>query len=99
MSAALWACLPVLQGLCEKTFKRLYQYMLNAGLGKIVSVPLQNMRPEGGPFKTKRGKGRAAPGLGVGGRREPAPGVAPHRERETQTHFPMALGLGFLKYA
>nr|XP_056722226.1 general transcription factor 3C polypeptide 1 [Euleptes europaea] len=42
-------------GLCEKTFKRLYQYMLNAGLGKIVSVPLQNMRPEGGPFKTKRG--------------------------------------------
>lgn len=66
VSAALWACLPVLQGLCEKTFKRLYQYMLNAGLGKIVSVPLQNMRPEGGPFKTKRGKGRAAPGLGVG---------------------------------
>ncbi|XP_015265433.1 PREDICTED: general transcription factor 3C polypeptide 1 [Gekko japonicus] len=42
-------------GLCEKTFKRLYQYMLNAGLGKIVSVPLQNMRPDGGPFKTKRG--------------------------------------------
>ncbi|XP_077172352.1 general transcription factor 3C polypeptide 1 isoform X2 [Paroedura picta] len=42
-------------GLCEKTFKRLYQYMLNAGLGKIVSVPLQNMRPERGPFKTKRG--------------------------------------------
>ncbi|XP_060116938.1 general transcription factor 3C polypeptide 1 [Heteronotia binoei] len=42
-------------GLCEKTFKRLYQYMLNAGLGKIVSVPLQNMQPEGGPFKTKRG--------------------------------------------
>ncbi|XP_061455573.1 general transcription factor 3C polypeptide 1 [Rhineura floridana] len=42
-------------GLCEKTFKRLYQYMLNAGLGKIVSVPLQDVHPDGGPFKTKKG--------------------------------------------
>ncbi|KAJ6655987.1 hypothetical protein lerEdw1_004572 [Lerista edwardsae] len=42
-------------GLCEKTFKRLYQYMLNAGLGKIVSVRLQDLDPEGGPFKTKKG--------------------------------------------
>ncbi|XP_053220047.1 general transcription factor 3C polypeptide 1 isoform X3 [Podarcis raffonei] len=42
-------------GLCEKTFKRLYQYMLNAGFGKIVTVPLQDVRPDGGPFKTKKG--------------------------------------------
>lgn len=32
--------------------------MLNAGLGKIVSVPLQDLDPEGGPFKTKKGKER-----------------------------------------
>ncbi|XP_066496947.1 general transcription factor 3C polypeptide 1 [Tiliqua scincoides] len=42
-------------GLCEKTFKRLYQYMLNGGLCRIVSVPLQDVNPEGGPFKTKKG--------------------------------------------
>ncbi|XP_053132773.1 general transcription factor 3C polypeptide 1 isoform X3 [Hemicordylus capensis] len=42
-------------GLCEKTFKRLYQYMLNAGLGKIVTVPLQDVHPDRGPFKTKKG--------------------------------------------
>uniref|UniRef100_A0A8D2KVN9 General transcription factor IIIC subunit 1 n=1 Tax=Varanus komodoensis TaxID=61221 RepID=A0A8D2KVN9_VARKO len=42
-------------GLCEKTFKRLYQYMLNAGLGKMVSVPLRDVCPDGGPFKTKKG--------------------------------------------
>uniref|UniRef100_A0A8C5S921 Ral transcription factor IIIC subunit 1 n=1 Tax=Laticauda laticaudata TaxID=8630 RepID=A0A8C5S921_LATLA len=42
-------------GLCEKTFKRLYQYMLNANLGKIVSVPLRDVCSDGRPFKTKKG--------------------------------------------
>ncbi|XP_075420767.1 general transcription factor 3C polypeptide 1 isoform X2 [Tenrec ecaudatus] len=42
-------------GLCERTFKRLYQYMLSAGLGKVVSRPLQEIHPERGPCKTKKG--------------------------------------------
>ncbi|XP_062040777.1 general transcription factor 3C polypeptide 1-like isoform X2 [Lepus europaeus] len=42
-------------GLCERTFKRLYQYMLNAGLAKVVSLPLQEIHPECGPCKTKKG--------------------------------------------
>ncbi|KAM6423805.1 general transcription factor 3C polypeptide 1 isoform 2-T2 [Liasis olivaceus] len=42
-------------GLCEKTFKRLYQYMLNANLGKVVSVPLQDVCSVGRPFRTKKG--------------------------------------------
>lgn len=94
LSAALLACLPVLQGLCEKTFKRLYQYMLNAGLGKIVSVPLQNMRPEGGPFKTKRGKERGAPGLGGG---EFAPDMAPQKELEKKLGFFHGMRVGISK--
>lgn len=47
------------QGLCERTFKRLYQYMMNAGLAKVVSVPLQDINPSGGPCKTKKGLGFA----------------------------------------
>ncbi|XP_071427563.1 general transcription factor 3C polypeptide 1 isoform X1 [Pithys albifrons albifrons] len=42
-------------GLSEKTFKRVYHYMMNAGLAKVVSVPLQEMHPSGGPYKTKKG--------------------------------------------
>ncbi|XP_067407291.1 general transcription factor 3C polypeptide 1 isoform X2 [Emydura macquarii macquarii] len=42
-------------GLCERTFKRLYQYMMNAGLAKVISTPLQDMHPDGGPYKTKKG--------------------------------------------
>ncbi|XP_006896693.1 PREDICTED: general transcription factor 3C polypeptide 1 [Elephantulus edwardii] len=42
-------------GLCERTFKRLYQYMLSAGLAKVVSRPLQEIHPERGPCKTKKG--------------------------------------------
>ncbi|XP_053936724.1 general transcription factor 3C polypeptide 1 isoform X2 [Cuculus canorus] len=42
-------------GLCERTFKRLYQYMMNAGLAKVVSIPLQDIHPDGGPYKTKKG--------------------------------------------
>ncbi|XP_006148317.1 general transcription factor 3C polypeptide 1 isoform X1 [Tupaia chinensis] len=42
-------------GLCERTFKRLYQYMLNAGLAKVVTLPLQDIHPECGPCKTKKG--------------------------------------------
>uniref|UniRef100_A0A2I3H479 Ral transcription factor IIIC subunit 1 n=1 Tax=Nomascus leucogenys TaxID=61853 RepID=A0A2I3H479_NOMLE len=39
----------------ELTFKRLYQYMLNAGLAKVVSLRLQEIHPECGPCKTKKG--------------------------------------------
>ncbi|KAM9179444.1 general transcription factor 3C polypeptide 1 [Mergus octosetaceus] len=42
-------------GLCERTFKRLYQYMMNAGLAKVISIPLQEIQPNGGPYKTKKG--------------------------------------------
>ncbi|XP_066131590.1 general transcription factor 3C polypeptide 1 [Saccopteryx bilineata] len=42
-------------GLCERTFKRLYQYMLNAGLTKVISLPLHEIHPERGPCKTKKG--------------------------------------------
>ncbi|XP_027539298.1 general transcription factor 3C polypeptide 1 isoform X3 [Neopelma chrysocephalum] len=42
-------------GLCERTFKRLYRYMIHAGLAKVVSVPLQDIHPGGGPYKTKKG--------------------------------------------
>ncbi|XP_061257470.1 general transcription factor 3C polypeptide 1 isoform X2 [Bos javanicus] len=42
-------------GLCERTFKRLYQYMLNAGLAKVVPLPLKEIHPERGPCKTKKG--------------------------------------------
>uniref|UniRef100_A0A8C0G4U2 Ral transcription factor IIIC subunit 1 n=1 Tax=Chelonoidis abingdonii TaxID=106734 RepID=A0A8C0G4U2_CHEAB len=42
-------------GLCERTFKRLYQYMINAGLAKVLSTPLQDLHPDGGPYKTKKG--------------------------------------------
>ncbi|KAM5197952.1 general transcription factor 3C polypeptide 1 isoform 1-T1 [Hipposideros larvatus] len=42
-------------GLCERTFKRLYQYMVNAGLAKVVTLPLQEIHPECGPCKTKKG--------------------------------------------
>ncbi|XP_010621796.1 general transcription factor 3C polypeptide 1 isoform X1 [Fukomys damarensis] len=42
-------------GLCERTFKRLYQYMLNAGLAKVITLPLQEIHPECGPCKTKKG--------------------------------------------
>lgn len=51
-------------GLCERTFKRLYQYMLNAGLAKVVSLPLQEIHPECGPCKTKKGKGHSLCPLG-----------------------------------
>ncbi|XP_004623195.2 general transcription factor 3C polypeptide 1 [Octodon degus] len=42
-------------GLCERTFKRLYQYMLNAGLAKVITLRLQEIHPECGPCKTKKG--------------------------------------------
>uniref|UniRef100_A0A8C2U2F0 Ral transcription factor IIIC subunit 1 n=1 Tax=Coturnix japonica TaxID=93934 RepID=A0A8C2U2F0_COTJA len=42
-------------GLCERIFKRLYQYMMNAGLAKVISIPLQEIQPNGGPYKTKKG--------------------------------------------
>uniref|UniRef100_A0A8D1S8E3 General transcription factor 3C polypeptide 1 n=1 Tax=Sus scrofa TaxID=9823 RepID=A0A8D1S8E3_PIG len=55
-------------GLCERTFKRLYQYMLNAGLAKVVSLPLQEIHPERGPCKTKKGKGSLSASLGCADR-------------------------------
>ncbi|KAG5854560.1 hypothetical protein ANANG_G00039100 [Anguilla anguilla] len=40
---------------CERTFKRVYQYMMAAKLVQIVSVPLEELNPNAGPCKTKRG--------------------------------------------
>nr|XP_015215327.1 PREDICTED: general transcription factor 3C polypeptide 1 isoform X2 [Lepisosteus oculatus] len=42
-------------GVSEKTFKRMYQYMCTAGLAQTVTVPLQELNPQGGPCKTKKG--------------------------------------------
>ncbi|XP_029432764.1 general transcription factor 3C polypeptide 1 [Rhinatrema bivittatum] len=42
-------------GLCERPFKRVYQYLTAAGSAKVITVPLQDMHPDGGPCKTKRG--------------------------------------------
>ncbi|XP_043945407.1 general transcription factor 3C polypeptide 1 [Protopterus annectens] len=42
-------------GLCERTFKRLYQYMIAAGTGKVVTLPLHEINREGRPCKTKKG--------------------------------------------
>ncbi|XP_051878324.1 general transcription factor 3C polypeptide 1 [Pristis pectinata] len=42
-------------GLCERTFKKLYQYMVTAGIAKVISVPLKELHPEGGPCMTKKG--------------------------------------------
>uniref|UniRef100_A0A4W3HJJ2 Ral transcription factor IIIC subunit 1 n=1 Tax=Callorhinchus milii TaxID=7868 RepID=A0A4W3HJJ2_CALMI len=42
-------------GLCERTFKKLYQYLVAAGLAKIVSIPLQELHPDSGPRVTKKG--------------------------------------------
>ncbi|CAH2306794.1 general transcription factor 3C polypeptide 1 [Pelobates cultripes] len=39
----------------ERNFKRLYHYMANAGIVKIISMPLHEMHPFAGPFKTKKG--------------------------------------------
>ncbi|XP_027718537.1 general transcription factor 3C polypeptide 1 isoform X3 [Vombatus ursinus] len=56
-------CLREELGLCERTFKRLYQYMLNAGLAKVVSVPLQEIHPNSGPCKTKKVESRGTKGI------------------------------------
>ncbi|XP_078274289.1 general transcription factor IIIC subunit 1 [Rhinoraja longicauda] len=42
-------------GLCERTFKKLYQYMVTAGIAKVISIPLKELHPEGGPCMTKKG--------------------------------------------
>ncbi|XP_033887419.3 general transcription factor 3C polypeptide 1 isoform X2 [Acipenser ruthenus] len=42
-------------GLCERTFKRMYQYMIAAGIAQVVSVPLHELNPETGHCKTKKG--------------------------------------------
>ncbi|XP_036395311.1 general transcription factor 3C polypeptide 1-like isoform X1 [Megalops cyprinoides] len=39
----------------ERTFKRVYQYMMAAKLVQIMCVPLKELNPDGGPCKTKRG--------------------------------------------
>ncbi|KAG9262891.1 general transcription factor 3C polypeptide 1 [Astyanax mexicanus] len=39
----------------EHTFKRVYQYMQTAKMVSVVSVPLQELNPQAGPFKTKKG--------------------------------------------
>ncbi|KAJ8246125.1 hypothetical protein GJAV_G00263900 [Gymnothorax javanicus] len=43
-------------GLSERTFKRVYQYMIAAKLIKLECVPLEELNPDAGPCKTKKGK-------------------------------------------
>ncbi|KAG1960129.1 general transcription factor 3C polypeptide 1 [Pimephales promelas] len=40
---------------CERTFKRAYQYMTAAKMVTLVKIPLKELDPTGGPFKTLRG--------------------------------------------
>ncbi|XP_073716207.1 general transcription factor 3C polypeptide 1 isoform X4 [Misgurnus anguillicaudatus] len=42
-------------GVCERTFKRVYQYMLAAKMVTMLRIPLRELDPDGGPFKTLRG--------------------------------------------
>ncbi|KAE8579890.1 hypothetical protein XENTR_v10024224 [Xenopus tropicalis] len=42
-------------GVHERIFKRLYYYMANAGIVKIISLPLQELQPLAERCKTKRG--------------------------------------------
>ncbi|XP_043108861.1 general transcription factor 3C polypeptide 1 [Puntigrus tetrazona] len=39
----------------ERTFKRVYQYMLAAKMVSVLRIPLKELDPGGGPFKTLRG--------------------------------------------
>ncbi|KAK2909570.1 hypothetical protein Q8A67_005407 [Cirrhinus molitorella] len=39
----------------ERTFKRVYQYMSAAKMVSVVRIPLKELDPDGGPFKTLRG--------------------------------------------
>lgn len=39
----------------EDTFRRMYQYMLAAKMVTVVRIPLKELDPGGGPFKTLRG--------------------------------------------
>ncbi|TTE81778.1 General transcription factor 3C polypeptide 1 [Bagarius yarrelli] len=41
--------------ICERTFKKMYQYMQAAKMVSVVFVPLQELNPDAGPCKTKRG--------------------------------------------
>ncbi|XP_053333038.1 general transcription factor 3C polypeptide 1-like isoform X1 [Clarias gariepinus] len=41
--------------ICERTFKKMFQYMQAAKMVSIVTLPLQELNPEAGPCKTKRG--------------------------------------------
>ncbi|XP_060715992.1 general transcription factor 3C polypeptide 1-like [Tachysurus vachellii] len=41
--------------ICERTFKKMYQYMQAAKMVSLVSVPLQELNPDAGPCKTKKG--------------------------------------------
>ncbi|CAM4460701.1 unnamed protein product [Leuciscus chuanchicus] len=40
---------------CERTFKRVYQYMTAAKMVTLLKIPLKELDPTGGPFKTLRG--------------------------------------------
>ncbi|KAF5888566.1 general transcription factor 3C polypeptide 1 isoform X1 [Clarias magur] len=42
--------------ICERTFKKMFQYMQAAKMVSIVTLPLQELNPEAGPCKTKRGQ-------------------------------------------
>ncbi|KAI5091211.1 general transcription factor 3C polypeptide 1 isoform X2 [Silurus meridionalis] len=41
--------------ICDRTFKKMYQYMQAAKMVSVISLPLQDLNPDAGPFKTKKG--------------------------------------------
>lgn len=41
--------------ICERTFKRMCQYMQAAKMVSVITLPLQELNPDAGPCKTKRG--------------------------------------------
>lgn len=46
------------QCVSERTFKRVYQYMMAAKLAQSVCVPLQTLNPDATQCKTKKGTGQ-----------------------------------------
>ncbi|XP_060755326.1 general transcription factor 3C polypeptide 1 [Neoarius graeffei] len=41
--------------ICERTFKKMYQHMLAAKMVSMITLPLQELNPDAGPCKTKKG--------------------------------------------
>lgn len=49
-------CVCTVQRICERTFKKTYQYMQAAKMVSVVTLPLQQLNPDAGSCKTKRGR-------------------------------------------